>query len=270
MLGRTIVPYTVREEKRMSNQIVVPPNDPDVAVVDRVIRSRRTTKLLLSPEHRDARERAWGDRHRRELATMIEGAAWAPFHRRANEEIHRTAELSAPMPWRFYVVEGWACSSLITWLERQADSHPDSKWSRAWQSKIKDMLAACGALVQATWLPDPAEGRDAASGELAPAEPTMTTNNIEHVAAAAAAVQNLLLAAEVRGWRSYWSSGGILRDPGVLERLGAGPREAPLGSLFLSPDVAERATAREGGLRDERGETHDWVRWVEFGTPSVG
>ena len=243
----------------------------DAEVIDRVIRARRTSKLLLAPEHRAAREADWTEAHARELERMIEGAAWAPFHRRANEAAHRGGDLDSPLPWRFHVLEGRACTALIDWLERQGARHPDSKWSRARQSKIKDMLAACGALVQATWLPDPpaeapgtagsAGSDDRARGD-GPAEPILSVANVEHVAAASAAVQNLLLAAEARGWRSYWSSGGILRDAEVFERLGIAREEALLGSVFLSPAVAEHAVERAGGLREERGEIGRWMRRV--------
>ena len=90
----------------------------------------------------------------------------------------------------------------------------------------------------------------------------LSTGNVEHIAAASAAVQNLLLAATARGWESYWSSGGVLREPAVFERLGMDARELPLGSIFLSPDVAHGAIRIDGGLRDERGEVEGWVRWV--------
>jgi len=225
----------------------------DIAAVDRTLRARRTAKLLLAPERRAQRGVDWTPAHVAELETMIEGAAWAPFHKRASERARAGSELDAVMPWRFTVVQGQSCDELLDWLRERAESHPDSMWSRAWRSKIKDMLGACGALVQASWLPDVAEGESAA---------TLSMGNVEHIAAAAAAVQNLLLAASARGWSSYWSSGGILREPEVFERLGMDAREALLGAIFLSPGIAEGATEIRGGLRDERGPVEGWVRWV--------
>jgi len=225
----------------------------DVSAVDRTLRERRTAKVLLAPEKRAGRGTHWTSEHIDDLTTMIEGAAWAPFHKRASERARQDSELDAVMPWRFTVVQGQACDELLDWLRERAETQPDSMWSRAWRSKIKDMLGACGALVQACWLPDIAEGES---------EPVLSRGNVEHIAAASAAVQNLLLAATARGWSSYWSSGGILREPEVFERLGMDAREVLLGSIFLSPEVAEGATELSGGLREERGTPADWVRWV--------
>ena len=223
------------------------------ATVDRAIRNRRTAKLMLSPQRRAGREGDWTPAHVDTLAAMIETAGWAPFHKRASEGAREGSALGSVVPWRFTVVQGRACDDLLAWLQARAEAEPDSIWSRAWRSKIKDMLAACGALVQVTWLPDIEHGRIA---------PEMTIGNVEHIAAASAAVQNLLVSASARGWSSYWSSGGILREPEVFERLGMGARESLLGAIFLSPEVAEGATEISGGLRDERGPVQGWTRWV--------
>jgi len=110
---------------------------------------------MLAPEQIAEAKALWTPEHHQSLKQMIEGAGWAPFHRRANEQSHRQGPLGAAMPWRFHVLEGQACIELVNFLEQQSLSQSDPKWSRAWQSKIKNMLAACGALVQVTWLPDP-------------------------------------------------------------------------------------------------------------------
>lgn len=239
----------------MNKENVVPIQQQTVAAVDEVIRRRKTTKLLLSHEHRERAERAWSAQHREELATIMEGASWAPFHRRAQSSVHRTEGLVSALPWRFYVVAGESCTALLSVLEQQAEAHPDSQWSRAWQSKIKDMISACGALIQVTWLPDLKEDSN---------EPEMSIGNMEHIAAASAAVQNVLLAAEARGWYSYWSSGGLLRDPEVFNLMDIPLTEVLLGSLFLSPEAVDASRKVAGGLREERGEVADWVRWVSF------
>ncbi|ASJ72634.1 nitroreductase family protein [Granulosicoccus antarcticus] len=225
----------------------------EVEAVDRVIRARKTSKLMLEPDNKGESAVVWTEEQAKALRTMVEGAAWAPFHKRADEQVHRQGVLDSVVPWRFHVLEPAACRSLMQFLQRQSDNQPDSKWSRAWQSKIKNMLAACGALVQATWLPDPgAEGQS----------PELSANNIEHIAASGAAIQNLLLAAEARGWSSYWSSGGILRDEEVFDHLGIGRNEVLLGSLFLAPAVVTDSKLIPGGLRDQRGPVEGWARWV--------
>lgn len=227
----------------------------DSEVVDRIIRARRTSKLLKSPDEQGVAEHQWTAEHSQSLKTMLEVAAWAPFHRRADEQTHRLGILDSVVPWRFHVLERPACDSLLHYLRTQAEAFPDSRWSRAWPSKIKNLLAGCGVLVQATWLPDPS--RDGS-------EPVLSENNIEHIAAAGAAIQNLLLAAEARGWRSYWSSGGVLRDEEIVDYLGIGRNEALLGSLFLSPTLADDVTVVEGGLRDQRGDISSFARWVSL------
>lgn len=236
--------------------------------IDSVIRSRKTAKMLLPPDSIDVDNEQWNDSYRRELESMLEVAAWAPFHRKCHEQTHRSGALDSVVPWRFHIAERAVCHALIDFLKVQANEHPDSKWSRAWQSKITHLLAATGVLIQVTWLPEPAPEptpKPAAEGENRAAESVsdaLSINNIEHVAAASAAVQNLLLAAESRGWQTYWSSGGILRDADVFRHLGIGSHEALLGSLFLSPFIPEGARVMAGGLRDQRGGVGSWSRWL--------
>ena len=122
------------------------------------------------------------------------------------------------------------------------------------------MLAAAEALIQATWLPNPGPLPEGAS--YAP-----TLENMEHIAAASAAVQSLLVAATARGFTTYWSSGGILRGAEVFRWLGIPSEEILLGAVFLFPADPEGATVNPGKLRDKRGRLRDWRRWV---TPDVG
>lgn len=225
----------------------------DHEVLDRIVRTRHTSKIMLSPDRWADTSVDWSLQHEQALKTMIEGAAWAPFHRRADEATHRQGHLDSVVPWRFHVLDRHACLALLDFLRGQAEQGADPKWARAWQSKVKNMLAACGALIQATWLPDPQDE----SGE-----PRLSDNNIEHIAATGAAIQNLLLAAESRGWRSYWSSGGILRDAKVFEYLEIPNQESLLGALFLAPAEVAGATAAPGGLRELRGSVDSWARWV--------
>lgn len=215
--------------------------------IKQVIKARKTSKVLLPVELREEQQALWKQEHRHIVSEIIECAAWAPFHKRAHEQ-HCQDELNAPMPWRFHVLDPQACNDLLHFLEAQAQANDDSKWSRGWQSKIKEMVAASGVLIQVTWLPD------------SPYE--LSQKNIEHVAAAGAAVQNLLLAAQSHQWLSYWSSGGILRDEELFDYLGISREEQLLGSVFLSPEAHPQARIIDGGLREQRGKMQGWVRWV--------
>lgn len=226
-------------------------NSNTTSLVKQVITARKTSKVLLPIELRAEQQAFWKTEHLRCVEEMLQCAAMAPFHKRADER-HCQDSLNAPMPWRFHVLDPDACNNLLDYLESRAQSESEtqdeSKWSRGWQSKIKNMIAASGVVIQVTWLPDTPHD--------------FNLKNIEHVAAAGAAVQNLLLAAQSHDWLSYWSSGGILRDEEVFDYLGVSRQEQLLGSVFLSPQAHPSARVIDGGLRDERGELDGWVRWV--------
>lgn len=227
-------------------------------LIEQTIQSRKTSKVLLPVALRHEQRALWLEKHTTILHGMLNTAAWAPFHKRVHAQ-HCDGSLDAPMPWRFHVVDPDACTRLLGFLEHQAELHPESKWTRAWQSKIKEMVCACGVLIQATWLPDPLE----IEGDHADtASSLLDQKNIEHVAAASSAVQNLLLTAQSHQWLSYWSSGGILRDDDILDYMGINRREKLLGSIFLSPEAHPKARIIDGGLREQRGELSGWVTWV--------
>ena len=227
--------------------------------LDALIRGRRTSKRLRDPDEARADRAPLSAERRGELDAMLTVAGEAPFHRRVADE-HRRGELDSAVPWRFHVLERPACLALVDALEARATADPESKWARAWKSKIPELLAGASACVQATWLPDPVEG------EAAP--PELTERNVEHVAAAAAAVQNLLLAATARGWSSYWSSGGILKDPDAFALLGIPASQELLGAVMLGAPDAPHARDIPGGLREERADRGGWMR--EIGAGAIG
>jgi nitroreductase len=211
---------------------------PNADAVDRTIRDRRTLKVMADAPA-PARDR------RAVVDELLAVAGWAPFHRPASDA-HRGA-LSSPVPWRFYALDAAACRALRESLGGEG-------------GKVLEMLAAADALVQATWLPDP-PSEAAAPGLFEPTVP-----NMEHIAAAGAAVQNLLLAATARGIPTFWSSGGgVLRTPAVAARLGVPAGEVLLGSVFLFPAPEEGADVVVSKLRETRGEASDWSRWVDLG-----
>jgi nitroreductase len=214
-------------------------------VVDGVIRARRTVKVLADEAFPATDARAMVE----ELAAT---AGWAPFHRVAARE-HLSGALTSIVPWRFYLVDAAGCRALR-----------DALLARGDKSKIPRMLASATALVLATWLPNPAKG------ELAGGLFEATEENMEHVAAAGAAVQNLLLAATARGIPSYWASGGALRGPEAFGWMGIPAGEILLGAVFLFPSETGDAELNPGSHRDRRGAPSDWSRWVQLDIPSSG
>jgi nitroreductase len=224
-----------------------------ISAVDHVIRKRKTAKILRDPDNCGSTQDLTD--FNEAVRASVEVAGWAPFHKTVHKPTHCMGELTSPVPWRFYVLEKATCCAVVDFISAQAQVNPNSHWHKAWGSKIPKLLAGCGAVVLATWLPDPAEDGGA---------PELTENNIEHIAAASAAVQNLLLAAEARGLHTYWSSGGILKDAAIFAYLSIAPQEKLLGAIFLAPHDAPHDANEPGGLRDKRGAPAAWSRWVNL------
>ena len=209
--------------------------------VDRVIRQRRTVKVFADDPVAEGL-----DRHM--VEELVATAGWAPFHFPAARVHLKANALNALEPWRFYLLDNAACRNLRQILLEEGD-----------RTKIPKMLAAASAMILATWLPHPSN-----TGNTELFEPTQI--NMEHIAATSAAIQNLLLAATARGIKTYWSSGGRLRKPEQMERLGIPPAEILLGSVFLWTDhIADLPTAT-GKMRQKRGPISKWSKWVEVQT----
>ena len=166
---------------------------------------------------------------------------------------HRAASKKVPaVPWRFYALDQTNCLRLIDALI----AHPELGLTKS--AAILRMIAAYGALVLVTWLPDPESNGNVE--EMARRE----HKNEEHLAAAAAATQNLLLAATARNMDSYWSSGGVLREPEAFELCQIPQQERLLGAIFLAPEMPGREGVRPGKLRELRGNPGQWISQVEI------
>jgi nitroreductase len=213
--------------------------DADTAgMVDRVIRERRTAKVLADAPFPEVDAR-------RVVDELVATAGWAPFHR-VVARVHQESGLTSIVPWRFHLLDAAACRALCETLLARGD-----------KSKIPRMLAAASATVMATWLPNPPKGPVTGLFEA-------TEENMEHVAAAGAAVQNLLLAATARGVANYWSSGGPLRGAEAFGWMGIPAGEILLGAVFFFPSDTRDAEVNPGSHRDRRGSPTDWSRWVEL------
>ncbi len=212
---------------------------------DSAMRSRKTTKVL-----------AEADLPVNDLGGLVEellaAAAMAPFHRACDVAHRAGTDLAGIEPWRFYVVDAAGCRLLRQRIPREN------------AGKIPAMLAAADALLLTTWLPNPPSERFQLAPE-AEFEPTLA--NMEHIAAASAAIQNLLLAATARGVASYWSSGGILRSSEVFNLTGIPANQILLGAVFLFPAEVGDSTVVGSKLRDKRCPARDWSRAVYIDNP---
>ncbi|MEM0895609.1 MAG: hypothetical protein AAGJ79_01895 [Verrucomicrobiota bacterium] len=205
------------------------------------IRTRRTLKVIAAA---NAPWPADDSLPTEALDEIIALAGMAPFHKPADKSYREG--IDALVPWRFHVLDAVNCRALLQNLQARGIEG----------GKISGMLATADALVQVTWLPNPAKGNKIKQLF----DPTL--QNMEHIAAASSAVQNLLLAATDREIPNYWSSGGILREPAQYDLLGIPSREILLGSIFLFPADTRDAELHEGKLRPLREPVADWARRV--------
>lgn len=218
---------------------------PSFPVADILI-ARKTTKVMFDPDNPAA-----PDTDRDTIESLVAVAGWAPFHKPAHRSHWRGTRTIEP--WRFHLADAATCRRLIGFVQTHAEK----------VGRVPQMLAAAEALLLATWLPNPPEQDKEREGEGETGfdglfEPTMA--NMEHIAAASAAVQSFLLAATERGLTTYWSSGGYLRDAATFDFLGIPAEQILLGAVFVFPnDGGERIP---GGLRDKRSERAAWSRWV--------
>jgi len=206
--------------------------------VEAIIRLRRTSKVLGDVTKRTVFPTDFDKR----VMALIETAGHAPFHFPAHNS-HRQNGQNSVVPWRFYVCDSQACNLLIDILN-QFDAQQTVK--------LRRMLAAAGSMVIVTWLPDPSKDNSVA----------LTQRNVEHIAAASCATQNLLLAATAQNIANYWSSGGVLRSEEVYTACGIPTNQAFLGAIFLFPVIEEIYDVLPGALRDKQGEISDWMSIV--------
>ncbi len=209
--------------------------------VDKAISERKTVKILAEKEL-DCPEK-W----RETVQELLAVAGMAPFHRACDPNHRESGVLSGIEPWRFHILSPQTCRKLGPTLDPEK------------AGKIPKMLAAADCLLVATWLPNP-------SSETLPAGQLFDASlgNMEHIAAASSAIQNLLVAATIRGIRNYWSSGGILREATTFEKLGIPQSEILLGAIFLFPQETGDAQVAESKLRPKRTTQENWSRCVEL------
>ncbi|ANW96494.1 hypothetical protein AXE80_09465 [Wenyingzhuangia fucanilytica] len=207
--------------------------------IQNIIHKRRTLKVLSAePKPILKTEVSITD-----LEEMVTCAGKAPFHYPANNEAIEHTELKSLAPWRFYILDTKTCRDLAKYY---IDNNIDG-------GKIVQMLHTASALIQATWIPEPLD-----NGKI-----EFHQKNIEHVAATSAAIQNLLLVATEKGYETYWSSGGTLRENNFKELLNIPTNEQLLGSIFIfSDDNIKNTKQITGAWREKQGSIKDFSSFV--------
>ena len=220
--------------------------------IDQIIKNRKTQKVLAdTPWNTKTSET---ELHQT-INELLDLAAHAPYHKKCDDH-HIAGDLKSCLPWRFYVLDTQNCRLLLQYIE---DNNIKS-------GNIANMLASAEAMLLVTWLPDTSENFEKSNqSEAVPFEGNI--QNMEHIAAASAAIQNVLLGATDREIPNYWSSGGVLRLQTLRDYLQISLSEVLLGALFLFPKDSEQrddVTIKLGQMRDQGKEKEDWSKWIKL------
>ncbi len=155
---------------------------------------------------------------------VIEAGTWAPNHRLTE-------------PWRFIVVAGEARRALGEAMARSLSerlSQPVGETGRAQLEKERNKPLRAPVLIAVAAAPSN--------------DPRVVES--EEVAAVAAAVQNMLLAAEALGLGAMWRTGDSAFDPAVKEFLGLPPEAHIVAFIYLGyPEPAPRRPREPAGKR---------------------
>ena len=221
----------------------------DLDAVQRTISSRRTFKVLRDPEHPVSFEQDFAQQCQSLVQSAIVSADWAPFH------YDRAAD-SVPQPWRVDILWHDACQKIAgnfyQWFD---DVKPGNK--------IPAMLSACGACVIVSWLPQ----FEATETEKSDKQRAIDE---EHLAAASAYVQNLLLLLTAANMGTYWSSGGQFRESAMKAKVGISEGKV-LAAVFVDfmggegtgePNDTNAAQRLPGKLADKRAPLDKWCREI--------
>jgi len=214
-----------------------------VSIVDDVIRSRRTEKILANESFDWQPTPAELRGFDQSVEEALEVARWAPFHYPGNQD-------GLKEPWQARWLKRESClvmaDQLAQWNEQLAPGH-----------KFPMLLRACGSCVIVSWMPDFDLQPESKRGQV----------NDEHLAATAAFVQNLLIALEARNLGTYWASGNVILEGETPQKLGmrAGEKVTAVVFIHYRPEDPESGLQRiEGKLRHSRDPDLGWLTRVEL------
>lgn len=159
---------------------------------------------------------------------LLSLAQWAPTHGRTE-------------PWKFFVYGGGA-------LKQFGKAHGDLYWNHTAEDKRQEATRE-----------KLAHNVDLAS-HLVIAVMKRSENvkipQVEEVAAASAAIQNILLGATALGIASFWSSGGMTHTHALKEYLQLGADDIVMGLIFLGYSDEPAKDGVRNGMISEK------VKWL--------
>lgn len=156
-----------------------------------------------------------------DLDTMFQSAVRAPDHGRLR-------------PWRFVVIEGDKRARLG---EVMADS-----------MRRRDPEVSEDMLVRERAKPMRAPMIVVAAAHVQKGHRIM---ECEQIASAAAAAQNIMLAAHALGYGAMWKTGDPAYDPGVKTALGLDAEDEIMGFLYLGTNTGTSSPAPRPAARDQ-------------------
>ena len=154
------------------------------------------------------------------IEKMLAAAAQAPNHYKVR-------------PWRFVVMTGAARERLgAVMAQSMRKRDPGAKEEALAVERARPLRAPVLIAV----------------GVDKPREPKVV--EIENVCAAAAATQNMLLAAQALGLATYWRTGRAATDPDVKAFLGFEPDQHVMGFIYVGYPLAEPGRVERLGPED--------------------
>lgn len=171
-----------------------------------------------------------GELSRETIRELVELAILAPNHRMTE-------------PWRFTVVTGTARERLGRfWAERAAANIEPAARAAFIEGESKKPLRAPTLIIVST--------RTDSNPEIAE----------EDFAATAAAIQNLLIAAQSKGIYTGWKTGKMVHDPEVKRFLGLDPADRIVGTIYMGTEPLDEPKQRPRKLDEV-------INWVDAEVP---
>ncbi|MEM7480029.1 MAG: nitroreductase family protein [Acidobacteriota bacterium] len=207
--------------------------------IQAVILNRRTEKVLCDVESYRPVPPEVAERNRKTVLEAVKAAGWAPYH-------HTRGVAGIPEPWRVHILWHDDVRKAAVYLRDELQN----------TTKVPKLAAAASVVILVTWLPQFYELAARSDGQVAIDE--------EHLAAASAMVQNLLLLLTEQGMGTYWGSGGVFRKPEMFDYLGIPRGERLLAALHVEyREMMDPGKERRPG-KNRHKRTDAWIREISL------